>query len=206
VSLELAESGKSAQSPSTKPQYGLPTDGGAGGSSGSAAKPQYGLPTDGGETAGAASSSTDGPPPPPQPLEGDSRSDRKKSRDQVRAAYRKLQQRPPATYNPQGYFDLPEICNRIATPWLSQPAECKCETEWPTFLAAALSSGQAVRTLSTPCYDGTMTIEPGQKPIASYRRPGGHLMKERWWYNAILEGLVIVTDKSGHKKTIALVN
>jgi hypothetical protein len=229
-SLELTESGKSAQSPPTKPQYGLPTDGGAGGSSGSAArakpqyglptdggaggssgsaaraKPQYGLPTDGGETAGAASSSTDGPPPAPQPLEGDSRSERKKSRDQVRAASRKLGQRPPATYNPQGYFDPPEICNRVATPWLSQPAACKCETEWPTFLAAALSSGQAVRTLSTPCYDGTMTIEPGQKPIASYRRPGGHQMKERWWYNAILEGLVIVTDKSGHTKTIALVN
>jgi hypothetical protein len=51
-----------------------------------------------------------------------------------------------------------------------------------------------------------MTIEPGKKPCASYRRPGGHLMKERWWYNAVLEGLAKVTDKSGNTKAIALVN
>jgi hypothetical protein len=233
--MQPSVSGKSVQSLGSKPKYGLPTDGGAGIPSGSAAKPQdglptldegagessgsaqspgtkpqYGLPTDGGaggpSGSAGASSSTDAPPPPPQRLEGDSRIDRKKSRDQIRAAYRKVQQRPPATYNPHGYLDVPEICNRIATPWSTQPGECKCETEWPTFLTAALSSGQAVRTLTTPCYDGTMTIEPGQKPIASYRRPGGHNMKERWWYNAILEGLVIVTTKLGHTKTIALVN
>jgi hypothetical protein len=40
--MELVESGKSAHPPCTEPQYGLPTDGGAGGPSGSAAKPQYG--------------------------------------------------------------------------------------------------------------------------------------------------------------------
>ncbi len=75
-----------------------------------------------------------------------------------------------------------------------------------TAVLVALMSGQATRTLSTPCYDGTMTIEPGHKPKASYRRPGGHLMKERWWYNAVLEGLAKVTDKSGKTKAIALVN
>jgi hypothetical protein len=103
-------------------------------------------------------------------------------------------------------LDVPPICNRIATPWFDQPAECQCESEWPKFFAAALQSGQATRTQTTECYDGTMTIEPGKKPCASYRRPGGHLMKERWWYNAVLEGLAKVTDKSGKTKAIALVN
>ena len=60
----------SAATTSTKPQYGLPTDGGAGGPSGSAA------------TMTGASSSTDGRPPPGplQPLEGETRVERKKSR------------------------------------------------------------------------------------------------------------------------------
>ena len=49
-------------------------------------------------------------------------------------------------------------------------------------------------------------MEPGIKPCASYRRPGGHNMKERWWYNAVLADLAMVTDKSGHSKAIALVN
>ena len=81
-----------------------------------------------------------------------------------------------------------------------------CGMEWPTFLAAALQSGQAVRKLSTPCFDGTVTIEPGKKNTASYRRPGGYQMKERWWYSDLLDSLVEVTTKSGHTTTIALVN
>jgi hypothetical protein len=100
----------------------------------------------------------------------------------------------------------PPICNRIASPWFDKPVECQCETEWPKFFASALMSGQATRTLSTPCYDGIMTMEPGKKTCASYRRPGGHLMRERWWYNAVLEGLAKVTDKFGRTKTIAIVN
>ena len=220
--IKLVESGKSADPRMTEPQYGLPTDGVAGGPngsqyedavgpSGSAASfrtvPQYGLPTDGGARgpsgSAEASSFSAGPP---QALEGDNRRDRKKFRDQLRAEARKLKQRPPASYNPQGYLDVPPICNRIATPWSFQPAECQCEKAWPKFFAAGLMSGQITRTLSTPCYDGIMTIEPGKKPCASYRRPGGHLMKERWWYNAVLEGLANVTSKSGHTKTIAIVN
>jgi hypothetical protein len=31
-------------------------------------------------------------------------------------------------------------------------------------------------------------------------------MRERWWYNAVLEGLAKVTDKFGRTKTIAIVN
>jgi hypothetical protein len=112
----------------------------------------------------------------------------------------------PASYNPKGYLDVPPICNRVGSPWFDQPAECSCASEWPKFFAAALQSGQASRLLSTPCYDGIMKIEPGTKPCASYRRPGGHNMKERWWYNAVLEGLAKVTDKSGSTRTIALVN
>jgi hypothetical protein len=205
-------------SPRTKPQYGLPTDGGARGPGGSA----------------SASSSSFGPPPPaptplqqaleddileddigppppappplPQALEGDTRAGRKKSRDLLRAGARKQQQPVPPSYNPHGYLDVPQICNRIATPWSSPPADCQCAVEWPTFFAAALMSGQATRMQTTPCYDGTMTIEPGTKPSVSYRRPGGHLMKERWWYNGVLLGFAKVTDKLGHSKTIALAN
>ena len=72
MSMKRAASGKLVDSPCTEPRYGLPTDGGTGGPSGSAAaqpeaaasgkltdppgtEPQYGLPTDGG--AGGASGS-----------------------------------------------------------------------------------------------------------------------------------------------------
>ena len=186
----------------TQPQYGLPTDGGAGGPSGSQygdavgpsrsaasprTEPQYGLPTDGGArgpSGSAAASSLElgqpppAPPPLPRALEGDTRKDRKKSRDQIRAEARKLKQPILTSYNPQGYLDVPPICNRIGTPWSTLPAECQCEKEWPKFFAAALMAGQTTRTLSTPCSDGIMTIEPGKKPVARYRRPGGHMMKE----------------------------
>jgi hypothetical protein len=185
----------SAQSAGTQPQYGLPTDGGAGSQ-----------PTDGG-AEGSASSSSAPPPPVPVPLEGDSRDDRKKHRDKLRAEARKSGHKAPVTYNPGGYMDIPEICNRVATAWgIPSTNVCKCATEWPAFLSTALASGQAERTQTATCHDGVLTIVPGQKPLASYRRPGGHLMKERWWYNAILEGFVIVRNKLGRTQTIALVN
>ena len=101
---------------------------------------------------------------------------------------------------------MPDICNRVATEWLRKPGECKCATEWPLFLATAYASGQARRVQSMECYDGVLTLELGQNPVCSYRRPGGHNMKERWWYNAVLEGFVVVQTRSGQFKSIALVN
>ena len=139
-------------------------------------------------------------------LVGDTGRERRKHRDILRAAARRDQQPPPASYNPHGYLEVPDICNRVATEWGQQPAECKCATEWPQFLAAAYSSGQAKRVQSAQCYDGVLRLEPGQKPVASYRRPGGHNMRERWWYNAVLEGLVNVQTRTGQSKSIAVVN
>ena len=139
-------------------------------------------------------------------LKGDARHERRRHRDELRAAAHRRHQQPPASYNPHGYLELPGICNRVATEWGQRPAECKCATEWPQFLAAAYASGQAKRVQSVDCYDGALTLEPGQKPVASYRRPGGHNMRERWWYNAVLEGLVIVKTRTGQSKSIAVVN
>jgi hypothetical protein len=97
--IRVVARAKSADPRMTEPQYGLPTDGGAGGPSGSQygdavgpsrsaasprTEPQYGLPTDGGARgpsgSAAASSSSFGPPPPAPPplqqaLEGDTRRD-----------------------------------------------------------------------------------------------------------------------------------
>ncbi len=248
VAIALTQSSQTADPPCTKPQYGLPTDGGAGGSStagassaaaavspvnwgtwceenpenkmGSAAASSSAAAAVPSAQLGsaAASSSSAGPPdassspaepsPPSSPvaLEGDDRRSRKQSRDQLRAEARKLKKTPPASYNPQGYLDVPPLCNRIASPWGEKPAECLCGSEWPKFFSAALSSGQLQRIQSTDTYHGTLTCEPGIKPCASYRRPGGHNMTHRWWYNAVVEGLMKVTDKSGHTKAIAIVN
>ncbi len=217
VATALAQGSQTADPPCTTPQYGLPIDGGAGGQSPS--KPQYGLPTDGGaggpsaaassSSAGpappSASSSSAAPPSPPLALEGETWRERKQSRDQLRAEARKLM-RPPASYNPQGYLDVPPLCNRIANPWGEKPAVCVCGSEWPKFFSAALSSGQVQTIKSTKVRHGTLTIEPGIKPGASYRRPGGHNMTHRWWYNAVVEELAKVTDKYGHTKAIAIVN
>ena len=142
----------------------------------------------------------------PVALVGETRFDRKKSRDNLRATARRNQQRPPASFNPAGYLELPDICNRVATEWHQQPGQCKCATEWPQFLAVAYASGQAKRVQSVECYDGVLTMEPGQKPVASYRRPGGHNFRERWWYNAVLEGFVVVQTRTGQSRSIAIVN
>ncbi len=248
AAIALAQSNQTADPPCTKPQYGLPTDGGAGGSStagassaaaavssgnwdkwceenpegtmgsaaasssAAAAVPSAQLGSAAASSSSAvppdASSSPAEPSPPSSPvaLEGDDRRSRKQSRDQLRAEARKLKKPPPASYNPQGYLDVPPLCNRIATSWSEPPAECVCGSEWPKFFSAALSSGQVKRIKSTDCYHGTLTIEPGIKPCASYRRPGGHNMTHRWWYNAVVEGLAKVTDKSGKSKDVALVN
>ena len=47
---------------------------------------------------------------------------------------------------------------------------------------------------------------PGQNAISSYRRPGGNNMKERWWYNGLLEGFVLVQTKTGQSTSVAIVN
>ena len=114
--------------------------------------------------------------------------------------------KPPLCFNPTGFSPIPPLCNRVGTEWGSQPADCSCKDAWPGFYAAALASGQAVRVASADCYDGIITMRPGEKPCASYRRPGGHNNKERWWYNAILEGLGQITDRAGHSQIVALVN
>jgi hypothetical protein len=231
VAIALTQSSQTADPPCTKPQYGLPTDGGAGGSStagassAAAAVPSLNWGTWCEENpenkieSAAASSSSAGPPdassslaePSPEgddrvALAGDDRKSRKHSRDQLRAEHRKQKKPVPASYNPQGYLDVPPLCNRIANPWGEKPAECVCGSEWPKFFSAALSSGQVQRIQSTETRHGILTTEPGIKPCASYRRPGGHNMTHRWWYNAVVEGLAKVTDKSGHTKAIAIVN
>ena len=142
----------------------------------------------------------------PVALVGEARAEGKKHRDMLRAAAHRNQQPYPICYNPHGYLEVPDICNRIATDWGKDPAGCMCAMQWPQFLAAAYSSGQAKRVQSTECYDGELTLEPGQKVTASYRRPGGHNMRERWWYNAVVESFVDIMSKTGHSSTIAIVN
>ena len=142
----------------------------------------------------------------PVALMGDSRAQRKKYRSSLRASAKKNELPYPVCYNPHGYLEVPDICNRIATDWGKDPAGCMCATQWPAFLAAAYSSGQAKRVQSAQCYDGALTLEPGQKVTASYRRPGGHNMRERWWYNAVVESFVDIMSKTGHSSTIAIVN
>ena len=142
----------------------------------------------------------------PVALVGESRAQRKKHRDRLRASAKKNELPYPVCYNPKGYLEVPDICNRIATDWGKDPAGCMCATQWPAFLAAAYSSGQAKRVQSAVCYDGALTLEPGQKVTASYRRPGGHNMRERWWYNAVVESFVDIMSKTGHSSTIAIVN
>ena len=142
----------------------------------------------------------------PVALVGESRAQRKKHRDRLRASAKQNELPYPVCYNPHGYLEVPDICNRIATDWGTDPAGCMCATQWPAFLAAAYSSGQAKRVQSAVCYDGALTLEPGQKVTASYRRPGGHNMKERWWYNAVIDSFVDIMSKTGHSSTIAIVN
>ena len=142
----------------------------------------------------------------PVALVGESRAQRKKHRDRLRASAKQNELPYPVCYNPHGYLEVPDICNRIATDWGKDPAGCMCATQWPAFLAAAYASGQAKRVQSATCYDGALTLEPGQKVTASYRRPGGHNMGERWWYNAVVESLVDIMSKTGHSSTIAIVN
>ena len=142
----------------------------------------------------------------PVALVGESRVDRRKHRDRLRADASKNKLPYPVCYNPKGYLVVPDICNRIASDWGKPPAECMCATQWPAFLAAAIASGQAKRVQSALCYDGALTLEPGQKVTASYRRPGGHNMRERWWYNAVVDSFVDIMSKTGHSSTIAIVN
>ena len=142
----------------------------------------------------------------PVALVGESRAQRKKHRDRLRASAKHNELPYPVCYNPHGYLEVPDICNRIATDWGKDPAGCMCAMQWPQFLAAAYSSGQAKRVQSAVCYDGELTLEPGQKVTASYRRPGGHNMKERWWYNAVIDSFVDIMSKTGHSSTIAIVN
>ena len=94
----------------------------------------------------------------PVALVGEARWDRKKHRDMLRATAHRNQQPYPACYNPQGYLEVPKICNRIATDWGKDPAGCMCAMQWPQFLAAAYSSGQAKRVQSAVCYDGELTL------------------------------------------------
>ena len=142
----------------------------------------------------------------PVALVGESRAQRKKHRDRLRASAKQNELPYPVCYNPHGYLEVPDICNRIATDWGKDPAGCMCAMQWPQFLAAAYSSGQAKRVQSAVCYDGELTLEPGQKVTASYRRPGGNNMRERWWYNAVVESFVDIMSKTGHSSTIAIVN
>ena len=142
----------------------------------------------------------------PVALVGESRAQRKKHRDRLRASAKQNELPYPVCYNPHGYLEVPDICNRIATDWGKDPAGCMCAMQWPQFLAAAYSSGQAKRVQSAVCYDGELTLEPGQKVVASYRRPGGNHMREKWWYNAVVESFVLVKSRTGQSSTIAIVN
>jgi hypothetical protein len=70
----------------------------------------------------------------------------------------------------------------------------------------ALKTGQAVVTRKVDMSDGVMTTSPESKPTASYFRPGGKNMGERWWYNAVLTEAYNVQDKTGKKFQVAAVN
>jgi len=94
----------------------------------------------------------------PVALVGESRAQRKKHRDRLRASAKKNELPYPVCYNPHGYLEVPDICNRIATDWGKDPAGCMCAMQWPQFLAAAYSSGQAKRVQSAVCYDGELTL------------------------------------------------
>jgi len=94
----------------------------------------------------------------PVALVGESRAQRKKHRDRLRASAKKNELPYPVCYNPKGYLEVPDICNRIATDWGKDPAGCMCAMQWPQFLAAAYSSGQAKRVQSAVCYDGELTL------------------------------------------------
>ena len=199
---------KKLRPPALKQRIQTPAAGGCD-SSGIAkvdASPQA-LPGSLAESAGSptdvASSSTDVAP---IPLVGETRLERRKHRDDLRAAARRNTQPSPSCYNPHGYLEVPDLCNRVGTEWGTQPAECKCAKEWPKFMAAAFASGQAKHVPSAECYDGVLTMIPGQKTISSYRRPGGNNMKERWWYNGLLDGFVLVHTKTGQSKSVAIVN
>ena len=115
-------------------------------------EPEHGL------VASRVEDMVDVAPVAPVALVGEARWDRKKHRDMLRATAHRNQQPYPACYNPQGYLEVPKICNRIATDWGKDPAGCMCAMQWPQFLAAAYSSGQAKRVQSAVCYDGELTL------------------------------------------------
>ena len=163
---------------------------------------RYGSPTDG--DAGAASGSAQ--PPSPQPLYGSTWAERNQERNWIRAQARMKKLPVPRTFRANGLVEPPLPCNRIAVPWGKQPGPCHCKEEWPKFCARALRSGQARRIHAgrVECYDGFLTIRPGEIPRLSYRRPGKR--GEKWWYDGLLAQVLEVTDKSGHKRKIAVVN
>ena len=223
---EMVPRGSVAKELHAKPQHGLGASS-AGGCNSSAfaagelpkvsvssvqhqtGEPEHGLVASSVEGAASSTDATDMvdvAPVAPVALVGEARKDRKKHRDILRGAAHRNQQPYPVCYNPHGYLEVPDICNRIATDWGKDPAECMCATQWPQFLAAAYSSGQAKRVQSTECYDGELTLEPGQKVVASYRRPGGNQMRSKWWYNAVVESFVVVKSRTGQSSTIAIVN
>jgi len=137
---------------------------------------------------------------------GLSRAERQRARSELRSQAHKAGKPHPKTFNPAGYKELPPICNRVGTEWGAQPEPCACETEWPAFLATALQTGQATIIDEVDTFDGKLRIIPGVKPTASYRRPGGHNMKERWWYNAVVVQAYSVFGKDGKCRQVVAVN
>jgi len=137
---------------------------------------------------------------------GLSRAKRQRARSELRSQAHKAGKPHPKTFNPAGYKELPPICNRVGTEWGAQPEPCACETEWPAFLATALQTGQATIIDEVDTFDGKLRIIPGVKPTASYRRPGGHNMKERWWYNAVVVQAYSVFGKDGKCRQVVAVN
>ena len=140
------------------------------------------------------------------PLPSGSRAERQRARSELRSQAHKAGKPHPKTFNPAGYKELPPICNRVGTEWGAQPEPCACETEWPAFLATALQTGQATIIDEVDTFDGKLRIIPGVKPTASYRRPGGHNMKERWWYNAVVVQAYSVFGKDGKCRQVVAVN
>jgi hypothetical protein len=137
---------------------------------------------------------------------GFSRKERQRARGEMRSEAYKAGKPHPKTFNPAGYKELPRICNRVGTEWGEAPAPCVCKTEWPAFLATALQTGQATIIYEVDTSDGKLRISPGVQPTASYRRPGGHNMKERWWYNAVVVQAYSVFGKDGKRRQVVALN
>ena len=74
-------------------------------------------------------------------------------------------------------------------------------------MACLPCEGLAERIIdSVDAYDGRLDIPRDEKVVCSYRRPGGHLMRERWWYNGLIAKAYSVCGKDSRCYQVVAVN